>query len=283
MSYADWCAEPLGDGRHRFDALPLPPLHPLTHGQFAVDITVVGQRIAACRFDVSGSYRGDEKLLEVRDFKQGLALINRHGWLTASFAETLYARLIEQALGMTISARAAALRELVLALNAAATEAYWTAVGEQLEGRHPSLDTREAILAVLERITGARMHATYVRIGGVAADINEQDADAIRALGLPDVDAALAAALASDGEIAVQLPKVLRLPQGEYYGEIATPHGALGIWLISKGDKVPHRVHLRTAGFAALAALERSAIGMGTEEFFLRLAATRLVIGEVAR
>lgn len=283
MSFLDWCAEPLADGRHRFDALPLPPLHPLAHGHFAVEITVDRHVITQCGFDVEASHRGDEKLLEVRDFKQGLALINRHGWLTAAFAETLYARIIESAIGLTISARAAALRNVVLELNRAATDEYWRAVDTQLAGGHPTLARREEILTVLERITGARMHTTYVRIGGVAADITTDDVAAIRTLGIDHLDAVVAALDDVDGDIAVQLPKVLRLPQGEYYDEIETPHGVLGIWVFSKGDKVPHRVHLRTAGFAALAELEIAAVGQRPEEFFRRLAGTRLVIGEVAR
>ena len=283
MNFRDWCAEPLVDGRHRFDELPLPALHPLRHGQFALDLTIEQQRITHCRFDVGASHRGDEKLLEVRDFKQGLALINRHGWLTSAFAETLYARIIESAVGITISPRVATLRDVVLELNRAATDEYWRAVDAQLAGTEPSLARREEILAVLERITGARMHTTYVRIGGVAADITADDIAAIRGLRIQNVDTAVASLETCTGDVAVQLPKVLRLPQGEYYDEILTPHDTLGIWVFSKGDKVPHRVHLRTAGFAALAELEIAAMGQRPEDFFKQLAETRLVIGEVAR
>jgi NADH-quinone oxidoreductase subunit D len=79
------------------------------------------------------------------------------------------------------------------------------------------------------------------------------------------------------------LPKVVRIPHADRYEEIVTPHGVLGMWVVGRGDKVPHRVHLRTAGFTALAALERDAVGMDTASFLLRLARTRLVLGEVSR
>lgn len=283
MTFADWCAEPLADGRHRFEALPLPMLHPLTHGQFAVELDISNSVISACRFDVAGSHRADEKLLEVRDFKQGLALINRHGWLTAPFGEYAYGRIIEQALGLTVSPRAQALRSLVLALNSAAVDEFWRVINDQLVGTPTSLAAREQILDVLERITGARIHTTYVRIGGVSADVNDDDLAAALSLGDTAVTAAANAVAASAGESAVTLPKVIRLPQGEYYEEIQTPHGPLGVWVFSKGDKVPHRVHLRTAGFAALAALEQDAVGMSSAAFFMRLATTRLILGEVAR
>lgn len=271
----------MADGHHRFDSLPLPELHPLRHGQFAVDIVTSRQRIVTCRFDISGSHRGDEKLLEVRDFKQGLAHMNRHSWLTPAFAETLYARIIERALGLFPSERALALRELVLALNRSATEAYWDAVESSLHGRSPSLEHRERVLGVLEQITGARMHHTYTRIGGVASDL--EVADNALALGIDEVSAAVGKVLRSKGSIGVQLPKVLRLPAGDYYEEIDTPHGVLGIWVFSKGDKVPHRVHLRTSGFATLSRFEHDSIGMTTTDFFMGLSRIRLAIGEVAR
>ena len=283
MTFADWCAEPLADGSHRFAPPPLPALHPLTHGQFAVELEIAGGLIRDCRFDVHGSHRADEKLLEVRDFKQGLALINRHGWLTAPFAEYAYVRLLEAALGLAVSDRAVALRELVLALNTVAVEEFWTAVDGELHGTPASLDRRERVLEVLERITGARMHVTYVRIGGVSADVTADDLQVARELGDARITNAVERVAAANGEIAVSLPKVIRLPQGEYYEEVRTPHGNLGVWVFSRGDKVPHRVHLRTAGFAALATLEQDAIGMQPAAFFMRLATTRLVLGEVAR
>lgn len=283
MTFMDWCAEPLADGRHRFDALPLPELHPLTHGQFVVELAISSGVISTCRFDVSGSHRGDEKLLEVRDFKQGLALINRHGWLTAPFAELAYVRAIERALGISISDRTNALRDLVLGLNRAAVDAYWMTIEQLLHDETASLEKRERILDVLERITGARVHTTYMRIGGVSADIDAYDVAAADALGIPTLSQLATQAALAVGDIEVSLPKVLRLPQGDYYEDVDTPHGHLGVWVFSKGDKVPHRVHLRTSGFAALATLERDAIGMTSTAFFMRLATTRLVLGEVAR
>lgn len=283
MTFANWCAEPLADGRHRFDALPLPELHPLRHGQFAVELEIADDIVRNCWFDVAGSHRADEKLLEVRDFKQGLALINRHGWLTAPFAECVYVRIIEEALGLVVSDRTRALRELVLALNAVAVDEFWSSIEALLHGGPASLTRRELALDLLERITGARIHTTYVRIGGVSADVDSDDLRAARELADERVSAAVASVEHRQGDISVSLPKVLRLPQGEYYDEILTPHGLLGVWVFSKGDKVPHRVHLRTAGFAALSALERDAVGMPRAAFFKLLATTRLVLGEVAK
>ena len=284
MTFVDWASRAYADGTHVIDTLPLDAMHPLRHGLFGVTLDVHDGCITACSFDVHANHRGDEKLLEVRDIRQGLALVDRHGWLTAPYAEVLFARIVESMLGITISARSAALRELQLHLNRAAVDALWTHLEATLVGS-PSdgLTTREEWLTELEQLTGARMHSTYARIGGVGDDIDP--AQLQRLCHAEDTAIAHAAQAVRDAEgaLSVMLPKVVRIPHADAYDEIATPHGVLGIWIVGRGDKVPHRVHLHTAGFTALATLEREAIGMATEEFLLRLARTRLVLGEVSR
>ena len=284
MTYAEWAAQPWADGTHRLEHLPLDALHPLRHGSLTITLQVSGGRVTECRFAVAANHRGDEVLLEVRDVRQGLALVDRHGWLTAPFAETLLARLVERLLGITVSARTAALRELVLALNATAVDALWEHLEASITGDgSDGLARREAALDELEALTGARLHCGYVRVGGVAGDIAPEQLDRLLQHADPRVTTAARAVAVATGDLAVTLPKTIRLPQADAYDEIDTPHGLLGLWLVGRGDKVPHRVHLRTAGFAALATLEREAAGLTPEELLLRLARTRLVLGEVAR
>ena len=284
MTFEQWASQQFADGEHTFRELPLDLLHPLRHGPFAVTCTVAGGVITDCRFDVSHAHRGDERLLEVRDLRQGLALVNRHSWLTAAFAETLYARIAESMLGLQVPARALALRQLSMALNSEATNALWNYLDASLIGdASDGLVRRDHALVEWETLTGARMHPTYVRIGGVAHDIDAVQLDRLHNDDNPEIAEAARHVAATDGPIHTALPKVVRLPHGEQYAEIETPHGVLGMWIISRGDKVPHRVHLRTAGFRSMADLEREAIGSSTAAFLMRLARTRLVLGEVAR
>lgn len=284
MTFAEWARRAVPDGRHSIKQWPLDPLHPLRHGRVRVTLDLVAGRVEGCRFDVHANHRGDERLLEVRDVRQGMALLNRHGWLTAPFAEVLYARIVERMLGMRISARAAALRELALALDAAAVEALWTHLEASLtDSPSRALVEREQWLGELELLTGARMHTTYARVGGVASDISEEQLQRLSASPFAAVAQAAAGVASAEGEIGLPLPKVLRLPEGDEYDEIDTPHGVLGVWMFGRGDKVPARVHLRTPGFAALAGLEYAAPGLSREEFLIRLARTRFVPGEVSR
>lgn len=285
MSFREWASRPFADGAHRIEQWPLDVLHPMRHGRIALDLTVAGGSVTACSIDVGANHRGDERLLEVRDIRQGMALANRHGWLTAAHAESLYARIAEGMLGITPSPRALALRGLAMALTAAATDALWDHCIASLDGTPDggALARRAEALAALEALTGARMHVTYARIGGVAADIEPALLDGLLEGPTDAVRAAAAGVRDAEGSIAVPLPKVLRLPVGDAYDELDTPHGPLGMWLVSRGERVPHRVHLRTPGFAALASLERRAPGMATDGLLLELASTRFVPGEVSR
>ena len=170
-------------------------------------------------------------------------------------------------------------------LNRAAVDALWAYLDGTLTGEADinELTQRETRLHELEQLTGARMHSTYARIGGVAEDINAEQLARLRASSNQQIAQAAQQVSVAEGALAVTLPKVVRIPHADIYDEIQTPHGTLGIWIVGRGDKVPHRVHLRTAGFATLGTLEREASGMTTHDFLLRLARTRLVLGEVSR
>lgn len=284
MTFEQWAAQAFADGDHLLGEFPVDVLHPLRHGGMVVHCTVLGGTITQCGISIAHAHRGDEKLLEVRDYRQGMALINRHSWLTAAFAETLYAQIAESMLGIVIPPRALALRELSLALNALATNALWLHLDASLVGDSTdALTQREAALVELEELTGARMHPTYVRIGGVAEDINESQLRRLQSHSDSAVADAARRVATQTGQTSTPLPKVVRLPHGDQYAEIDTPHGLLGMWVVSRGDKVPHRVHLRTAGFRSLAELEREAVGSTMFDFLMRLARTRMVLGEAAR
>lgn len=139
-------------------------LHPLCHSTFDFEM-----------LDISIQHRGDEKLFENRDYRQGLSLINRHNWLTPVAAEIAYAECAEELLGISVSERAKALRELTLRLQIANGRLlHVIGVLQYLELTFSELLLiREKISGVLEKTTGVRMHSSQVRIGGVADDLVE--------------------------------------------------------------------------------------------------------------
>jgi NADH-quinone oxidoreductase subunit D len=115
-------------------------------------------------------HRGDEKLLEVRDFRQGLSLINRHNWLSPVAAEIAYAQACEELMGLRVSDKAKALRELLLELQEL------TGLLQRIAGTFDNIEwlrIREEWVVITEAITGARMHVSAIRLGGTTAMLDD--------------------------------------------------------------------------------------------------------------
>ncbi len=74
-----------------------------------------------------------------------------------------------------------------------------------------------------------------------------------------------------------------RPPKGESYGRIESPKGELGFYIISEGDKVPYRYHIRAPSFVNLTILEDMCIGQKIADVIVILGAIDIVLGEVDR
>ncbi|MEZ5185123.1 MAG: hypothetical protein R2720_05210 [Candidatus Nanopelagicales bacterium] len=152
--------------------IPLPASHPAGHGLLRIRGSIVDGRVEAAEVVTGLMHRGAEKLFESRDYRQILSLANRHDWLSSFDGELSAARVMEQALGITVPARAAALRIVVSETCRLSHHLYW--LGETvaaLGGDASDLRAaRAAITEALDVLTGARMHLMIVRIGGMSLD-----------------------------------------------------------------------------------------------------------------
>jgi NADH-quinone oxidoreductase subunit D len=89
--------------------------------------------------------------------------------------------------------------------------------------------------------------------------------------------------LALSGPVAVRLGKIVRLPEGETYAAIEAPLGMAGCFLVSRGEKTPWRLKLRTPSFANVASLESLLIGVRVDQLEVALASMGYVVGDVDR
>ncbi|GAB3677697.1 NADH-quinone oxidoreductase subunit D [Angustibacter aerolatus] len=83
------------------------------------------------------------------------------------------------------------------------------------------------------------------------------------------------------GPVNVRLPKVLRVPEGHRYTWTENPLGVNGYYLVSRGDKVPHRMKLRTASFANVQVLSRLLPGCLLGDMVAVLGSMFFVVGDV--
>lgn len=86
-----------------------------------------------------------------------------------------------------------------------------------------------------------------------------------------------------DGPVAQPLPKILKLPDDEGYLATEAPLGQSGAHVVSRGDKTPWRLHLRTPSFATVSALPAVLPGVRVEDLEIALASLGYVVGDIDR
>ena len=79
----------------------------------------------------------------------------------------------------------------------------------------------------------------------------------------------------------VKLPKVLRVPEGEHYFATENPLGLNGYYLVSRGDKVPWRLKLRSASFNNVQVLSELLPGALIGDMVAILGSTFFVVGDI--
>ncbi|HET8599050.1 MAG TPA: NADH-quinone oxidoreductase subunit D [Segeticoccus sp.] len=83
------------------------------------------------------------------------------------------------------------------------------------------------------------------------------------------------------GPINVKLPKVLRVPEGHIYSQTENPLGFNGYYLVSRGDKTPWRLKLRSASFNNIAVLGEALPGNLIADMVAILGSMFFVVGDI--
>jgi NADH-quinone oxidoreductase subunit D len=83
------------------------------------------------------------------------------------------------------------------------------------------------------------------------------------------------------GPINTRLPKVLRVPEGHLYTATENPLGFNGYYLVSRGDKTPWRLKLRSASFNNVAVLSEMLPGQVVGDMVAILGSMFFVVGDI--
>jgi NADH-quinone oxidoreductase subunit D len=358
--------------------LNIGPQHPSTHGVLRLRITLDGERIVTAEPIVGYMHRGAEKLFEVRDYRQIIVLANRHDWLSAFANELGVVLAAEQMLGMEVPVRAVWARTLLAELNRVLNHLMFLgSYPIELGAITPifyAFRERETLQAVMEEISGGRMHYMFNRVGGLKEDLpagwtgrartavhdvrrrlpdidnlimgNEifrartkgvgvLSPEQIHAYGVSgpiarasgvdldlrrdepylaygELDVPVVTRTAGDclarfeclmeqvrvsldladrcldrlaalppGPINVRLPKVLKVPEGAVYAWTENPLGINGYYLVSRGEKTPWRLKLRSASFNNIQVLSELLPGALVADMVAILGSTFFVVGDI--
>ncbi|RLL68268.1 NADH-quinone oxidoreductase subunit D [Streptomyces sp. Z26] len=83
------------------------------------------------------------------------------------------------------------------------------------------------------------------------------------------------------GPVNQRLPKVLKAPEGATYAWTENPLGLNGYYLVSKGEKTPHRLKLRSASFNNIQALVELLPGTLVADMVAILGSFFFVVGDI--
>jgi len=151
------------------------PQHPSTHGVLRMLVEVDGEEVVTAEVSVGYLHRGIEKLAEHRRYDAVGTLMDRGDYVSGIHGELAFALAAEKLMEVEVPRKAHWLRSLLSEINRLGSHLIWYgtfgldtgAMGQFLY----AMREREALLDILEAVTGQRMMFNYVRPGGVLADL----------------------------------------------------------------------------------------------------------------
>jgi len=154
------------------------PQHPAAHGVLRLVLELDGEIVVRADPHVGLLHRGTEKLLEHKNYLQGLPYLDRLDYVSMMAYEHVYSVGLENLLTLPISTSIQAVRVIFLELtrllnHLMAVTTHALDVGA-LTPFLWAFEEREKLMEFYERVSGARMHAAYIRPGGVATPPDKQ-------------------------------------------------------------------------------------------------------------
>lgn len=151
------------------------PQHPSTHGVYRALLTLDGETVVKVENIIGYLHRGIEKLAEDRTYTQFIPYTDRLDYLAGMLNNLGYVQTVEKLMGVEVPERAEYLRIIMAELSRIASHLIMIAsMALDLSGWtawFPPFRERERILDLFEMTCGSRLTVSYMRIGGVAADI----------------------------------------------------------------------------------------------------------------
>ncbi len=173
------------DIRSEIMEINLGPHHPSTHGVFRAIVELDGEIVLSCTPYLGYLHRGYEKTCENKKYHQVIPLTERCDYMGASSNSLAYCLTVEKMLEVEIPERAQVIRVIMAELSRIFSHLFWLGThGHDVGAMTPlfyMLREREEIMNLFELTAGGRLMPNYIRIGGVAKDLEEGFVDRLRA------------------------------------------------------------------------------------------------------
>ncbi|MFN4290581.1 MAG: NADH-quinone oxidoreductase subunit D [Permianibacter sp.] len=154
------------------------PQHPAAHGVLRLILELDGETIVRADPHIGLLHRGTEKLAESKPFNQSIGYMDRLDYVSMMCNEHAYVMAIEKLLGIQAPVRAQYIRVMFDEITRILNHLLWLgAHGLDIGAMTMFLycfREREALMDCYEAVSGARLHATYYRPGGVYRDLPDR-------------------------------------------------------------------------------------------------------------
>jgi len=151
------------------------PQHPAAHGVLRLILELNGEVLQTADAHIGLLHRGTEKLIEYKTYLQALPYFDRLDYVSMMTNEQAYSLAVEKLLNIEIPERAKFIRTMFAEITRILNHIMAVTTHAMDVGALTPLlwlfEEREKLMEFYERVSGARMHAAYVRPGGVAQDL----------------------------------------------------------------------------------------------------------------
>jgi len=153
----------------------LGPQHPSTHGVLRVRLELEGEQVRACEPIIGYLHTGIEKTFEDLFYQQAIVLTDRIDYVSPLNNNLCYVLAVERLLGVEVPKRCQYIRVIFAELSRIASHLVWLGTSAMDMGAMSPffycMQQRELLLDLNEMAAGTRMNPSYLRVGGLMADL----------------------------------------------------------------------------------------------------------------
>jgi len=154
------------------------PQHPAAHGVLRLVLEMDGEVIQRADPHIGLLHRATEKLAESKPYNQSIGYMDRLDYVSMMCNEHAYVRAIEKLLGIEAPVRAQYIRTMFDEITRILNHLMWVGSNALDLGAMAvflyAFREREELMDCYEAVSGARLHATYYRPGGVFRDLPDR-------------------------------------------------------------------------------------------------------------